>query len=753
MNKVSKRLRPAPSLPAARRGIPRRSVAVVGTVLGLALLAGTVWGLWHMLRPMPRATRVVLISVDTLRADRLPAYGYTAGRTPAIDSLAADGIVFERAYAHSPQTLPSHASILTGRLPFETGVRDNTGFTLGSDHPTLASLLKPQGFETGGVVSAFVMRRETGLSRGFDFYDSDLPPSPPDTPMGEVQRGGEDSLSVARRWLEGGADRRYFLFFHVYEPHAPYTPPPRFARGTPYDGEVAHADEIVGQLISLLKARGEYEDALIVFLADHGEGLGDHGEEEHGLFLYDETIRVPLIIKMPGQEGAGRRVMQPVQHIDLVPTFLDLVGAPIPEGLRGRSLRPVLTSKTAMLPAPGFYAEAFYSRFHFGWSELLSLTDERYRYIKAPRPELYDLVADPRQQRNIVRERASATSAMRAGLDLLAKGGTAPSPGRVSAEDLARLQSLGYVGSQPAAADAPGDTLPDPKDKVGVVNEMRLAAALAGRREYERAISTLQALVARDPGVKDAWLQLGVLLGRAGRYEECLAAFKRLVEVDPTDANSYISVAGVLLSLDRLEEARAHAAFGLDKASPSDSRARTAACEVLVRVALGRADAAEARRYAAMAQQADARFPLPAYVEGRLLHGQKRFEEALAQFDQATRTAAGHAFVIPELRYYAGDALANLGRPDEAVRAFRDELRVSPGHLRTRASLAMLYQANGQPEEAAREIQGMLDAVPTPEGYEMATKTWSVFGLPARANAVRAEASRRFSPTTTGPRR
>ncbi len=433
--------------------------------------------------------------------------------------------------------------------------------------------------------------------------------------------------------------------------------------------------------------------------------------------------------------------------------MLDLVGASAPKGLHGRSLRPVLESAAGKLPEPGFYSEAFYSRYHFGWSELVALTDARYRFIKAPRSELYDLPQDPRQERNIIAEHQQTASAMRAGLENLMKGAVPQAPQRVSREDLERLQALGYVGTQAADTSAPAESLPDPKDKAPALNDMRQAASLAGRREYDAAIGVLRSVVARDPGIKDAWLQLGVILSRAARYEECVAAFKRLVELDPADANSFVSVAGVLVTLNRLDEAQANAELGLRKAEAADTRARTSACEVLVKIALARNDDQAARRYAALAQQADPQFPLPAFVEGRILHRERRFDEALPRFEEAARQVTGHLFTIPELDFYIGDTLANLGRGDEATAAFRRELSVSPAHVRTRASLAMLYRAAGQPDAAAREIQQLLQAVPTREGYEMAAKTWAIFGEKARADAVRAEAFRRFGPVrpTTGP--
>jgi choline-sulfatase len=732
---------PAVATPASRPRPPRWSWFAALGVLGVLALAG-----WLLIaRPGGPPTPIILISIDTLRADHLPVYGYTKVKTPAIDALAADGVVFDRAYAHSPQTLPSHASILTGQLPFETGVRDNVGFTLKPDQVTLAGRLKDVGYTTGGVVSAFVLRKETGIARGFDFFDGDMPPAAPDMPMGQVQRSGGDSLAVAERWMQGLGSSKFFLFFHDYDPHTPYTPPARFSQYAPYDGEIAYADEVVGRLVAWLKDKGCYDRAAIVFLSDHGEGLGDHDELEHGLFLYETTIRVPLIVKLPGSTGRGRRVAAPVQHIDLVPTILDWVGASKPATLKGRSLRAALEG-TAGLPADlGSYAESFYGRFHFGWAELYSLTDARYRFIKAPRPELYDLQNDAAESRNLASDRPQVVAAARAEIERLVAGTRVEGPGQVSKEDVERLQALGYVGTQASvAAGSTTDSLPDPKDKIRTLEKFRAAISAFATRDYDRSVSLLRDVVADSPTMKDAWLQLGVGLVSAGRLPEALDAFKHLVETDPADANSFVSAGGVLLQLGRADEAQANAEMALGKAGGGDKRVKTSAYELLVRIALGRKDAAAARRAAALAARADAEFPLPSFVEGVLLHGAGDFARALPQFQETARQLQGHAFAIPELYFYLGDCLANLGREDEAVAAFREELRLFPQNTRAHMSLAMLYRAGGRNAEAEREIDAMLRAVPTPDGYAMAAKTWAIFGEAARADAVKAAAAQKF---------
>ena len=353
-------------------------------------------------RPIDAGGPVILVVIDTLRADRLPVYGYTAGRAPVLAAFAREAVVFDRAYAHAPQTLPSHASMFTGRLPFEHKVRDNLGFTLSDGTATLASMFKAAGYATGGFVSAYVLRPETGIGQGFDVYDARFPAMAADRSAAQVQRSGPQTLAAAEAWLKGITSDRFFLFLHLYEPHTPYRAPERFADLAAYDGEVAFADEIVGNLFSTLKARGWYDTATIVVLSDHGEGLGDHIEEEHGLFLYDEVVRVPWIMRLPHAQSAGRRVRDPVQHIDLVPTLAAAARLEVPAGLRGRDLAVAASGRGTLAPQ-GIYAEALYPYYHFGWSELLSLTDDRYRYIKAPREELYDLERDPGERTNLAK--------------------------------------------------------------------------------------------------------------------------------------------------------------------------------------------------------------------------------------------------------------------------------------------------------------------------------------------------------------
>ena len=708
---------------------------MVAAAAVLTLGAAAAWFLWPA-RTQAADGPIVLISIDTLRADRLPAYGYTGTATPNIDRLVADGILFERAYSHSPQTLPAHTSIFSGQLPFEHGVRDNIGFSVREDQRFLQHDLRERGFTSVGFVSAYVLREQTGFSRGFDHYDDDLPAAAPDLPLGQVQRAGADTVAAANRWIDGRDSSKFFLFVHIYEPHRPYSPPPRFAGKNPYDGEVEYSDAIVGQLLDHLRAKALYDRATIILLADHGEGLGDHGEDEHGMFLYRETIQIPLIVKLPGSRGGHRRVTEPVQQIDLAPTILDVAGAAVPEGLRGRSLRPVLDGTGALAEA-GIYSETLSPRYHFGWSELYALGDARYRLIRAPRDELFDIVQDPAETDNLAGERPQVREAMRRALDRMIADVPVDAPSAVSDEDRQKLAALGYVGTQTGGSlSVPGDELPDPKDKIDVLKKYKRATDLAGERQFAAAADAMRELLRSDPQMTDVWVQLAGMYERLGRTADAVEAYKGGIKSNPQNAASLTGAAAGLFQLRRLDEALAHAELAA-------AVAPAAAHELMARIALERGDAATARRQARLALEADPSLPTPDMVEGMMLHRQGNHAAALPHFMKARTVVAGRTVTVPDVNYYIADSLARLERYEEAESFFEAEIASFPNNLRARAGLAMLYRATGRDALSGQAIATMLRTSPTPEAYDLAAQLWTMFGEPQRAAAVRAEAGRR----------
>lgn len=713
-------VRPRPAL---------RGIAITGVLLALA--AVTYW-----MRPGQVPGPIILISIDTLRADRLPAYGYTQGSAPVIDRLAAEGVLFEHAYAQSPQTLPSHTSILTGQQPFEHGVRDNIGFVVPEGTRTLAHRLGANGFTTAAFISSFVLRRQVGLDRGFDVYDDQLPAASPDRPLGQVQRAGMDTAAAALRWLEGQTSPRYFLFFHIYEPHSPYTPPVVPPSGDRYDGEVTHADAIVGRVIDAVRARGEFASATIILLSDHGEGLGDHGEDEHGLFLYRTTIQTPLIIKRPGGGGAGRRVATPVQHTDLVPTVLELAGLAPDAALRGRSLVPALDGRTDLPPVP-IYAEAMSPRYHFGWSELYALTDDRYRLIRAPRDELFDLSADPGETRSLVADRTQVHAAMRAALDAIVVGAGVTTPSTISADDRQRLAALGYVGSQTGAALATAaDGLADPKDKIDVLRRYQRASSLASDGRWAEAAEAYRALLRTEPDMVDGWLQLAGASERAGRRADALEAYRQVITRDGKNAAALSGAAAIFVQLGRFDEARAHAELAVDVAPAS-------AHELLARLALQRGDVAAARTHAAAAAAADPTLPMPAFVEGLILYNQGAHAAAIAPLTEAARALGARTEQVADIRYVLADALAREGRLQEAEPWFTAEIAAFPGHVRARAGLAMLLWTTGRRTQAIAAVDALESAgraAAGPEADAAAAQLWTLFGDQGRAAAARARA-------------
>lgn len=694
-------------------------------------------GGWWWVRSQATDGLVVVISIDTLRADRLPAYGYRPGRTPALDAFAREAVLFERAYAHAPQTLPSHTSLFTGQLPFDHAVRDNLGFTLAPDATTLATLFRAAGYTTAGFVSSYVLRAETGIAQGFDVYNAEFPASASDRSPGQVQRPGLQTLAAAEGWMNTLTSDRALVFFHIYEPHKPYAPPAQY-RDLPdaYDGEVAFSDEIVGRLLATLKARDWYDRATIVITSDHGEGLGDHGEEEHGLFLYNESIHVPLLIKLPHQAGGGTRRSEPVQHIDLLPTLTAAAGLPGPGGLRGRDLSPLL-SGTGPIAPQGIYSEALYARYHFGWSELQSITDDRYRFIRAPREELYDLERDPKETQNIAAERAQITSAMRAGLTTMTTDKALDTPSAVSDADRERLAALGYVGTQRAADTAPADGLPDPKDKAHILRLYRTAVDHLSAMRFSEGARDLRTILDEDPDMTDVWSQYATTLTRMGRLPEAYQAWREVVSRKPDEPSGLLGAAAALVGLKRYDDARTYAELAI-------SGAPGPAHQALANIALTQGRDADALQEAEMAQRADPTLPMPLMVRGLTLYNRGDYAGALPLLQQARDQFAKRPIQASDLNYFIGDALARLERYAEAEPYLREEIRLYPNSTRPRVGLAMLYAATDRTAQAEGVIADLLKVAPSPDTYATAADLFTMFGLPARAAAVRAEARTRF---------
>jgi arylsulfatase A-like enzyme/Flp pilus assembly protein TadD len=546
---------------------------------------------------LPDGTPIVLVCVDTLRSDRLPAYGYNDIETPAIDRLRHDGILFERAYTNVPLTLPAHVSLLTGLLPPTHGVRDNLGYTVDAATPLLQQSLKEAGYATGAAVSAFVLRHATGVATGFDFYQDDVGFTS-GAGLQAIQRPGRETLEAVRPWLRSVAEGPFFLFLHIFEPHSPYEPPEPFASrySSPYDGEVAAADAVVGDLLGELEQLGVYETALILFLSDHGEGLGDHGEDEHGLFLYRSTLQVPLIMKLPQSQRAGETIGYPVQLVDVYPTITAALGLALEDRLVGA---PLLAASRRQPSDSPVYAETFFPRLHFGWSDLAALIDGTYHFIDAPEVELYDLDQDPDELSNLAGTRPELVAELEQELqsydrELVAPAATDPETRR-------RLEALGYVGG---ASTAAAEDLPDPKTRVGALAEIRNAYRLYREGDNESAVEAFKKIVGENPGIEDAWDYLALAQLALGRVDDTFRTYQDAVEQLPGSSRLASSYAMLLYRLGRLEEASVQARNGI----PYDA---TAAHLLLAQIALRRGDLKDAEVEARAALSIGDRRPGP----------------------------------------------------------------------------------------------------------------------------------------------
>ena len=437
-----------------RVGAVAVAIATLGSGPSTSLGAGSV-------ASRPRPLNAVIITLDTTRADRLSPYGYMDVSMPSLERLAREATVFNQAISASPLTLPAHTSVLTGLLPPHHGVRDNADRPLADAHTTLAEVFRAHGFRTAAFVGAAVLDRSRGLAQGFDLYSGVTPNR---LRPGEVpERPANQVVDEATRWLASAEGSPFLLWTHLYDPHYPYEPPEpiRSDAPTPYVGELAFADAQIGRLLAALDERGLRDNTLVVVVGDHGESLGDHGETDHGIFLYDTVVRVPLMIRMPGVPS--RRVSEVVRITDVMPTVLDLAGIAVPR-VDGVSLATLMSGRRHGLDLEA-YSESLYPQ-RFGWGALYALRDSRYKFIDAPKPELYDLERDPFEERNIIHERPTVAAAMKQRLAAIASTTSADAEGDssgASPETRARLASLGYV-SGPKLRPATGGSWPDPKD-------------------------------------------------------------------------------------------------------------------------------------------------------------------------------------------------------------------------------------------------------------------------------------------------
>jgi arylsulfatase A-like enzyme/Flp pilus assembly protein TadD len=644
----------------------------------------------------------VIVTVDTLRADRLGCYGSRDVATPRLDRIAAGGALAVEASAHVPLTRPSHVSIFTGLLPTQHGIRDNVSPAVVPRVSLLAERFRGAGFATAAFVSSVVLDSQSGLDRGFDAYGDRFEGTSADaTFLNTVQKKGEATVAEAVDWLRGQAGRRVFLWVHLYEPHDPYEPPEPYSSrytGRPYDGEVAWTDELVGRLDDALGSLGLREASALVVTSDHGEGLGEHDESLHGFFAYQTTLRVPFLARGPGIRP-GLRLERTVRLVDVFPTALELAGLdpPAPGSIAGRGLAAALRGG----PEPdeaATYAETLVPRLQFGWSDLRVLRRGRFKYIQAPRPELYDLVEDPGERRDLARQQPARAEEMRGALarEIEREGRRAagsPAAAAASDETIERLGALGYLGAGGAAdTTTPGA---DPKDKIDefrVVNSLIREALLAFQAgDAARSVATLRRVRARGVESFEVHYHLARALLAQGRPAEAEAHFDEAARRVPAHAAAWEGAADCRLRRGDREGALARLRAGLE-ASPDDASLKMREARLL-RDLGRRGEARSAYEAALPLAPRDAR--LRAEL-GDLLRDLGAVEDAIRRQREAVEIEPGAASFWNSL----GMTLGGENRVQEAEHAFREACRLDGRNHRYAYNLGLILQRQGRAAEA-----------------------------------------------------
>lgn len=710
-------------------GLPalvRRPTTRILAALGLAAAALGAGGC----RAKPKRPNILIVTFDTTRADHIGAYGFEGARTPVVDRLAAEGVLFESAYSSIPLTAPSHATILTGKFPMAHGVRDNGLFVLAPDQQTLAEILKARGYRTGAAIGGFPLLARYGLNQGFDFYDDRLSPAY-DNPLAGPRK--RDAFSFEERsaarvneavldWLgQSKGAEPFFLWVHYYDPHRPYAPPVPYDQlfaDRLYDGDIAYTDESLGTLLDRLKRDGLYENTLVVMTSDHGEGLGEHQELTHSYLLYDSTLHVPLVMRGPGV-APGRRVGGRVRLVDIAPTVLDALDIPVPADMQGRSLEPFLAGNAPPPVERTHYAETLSPRLSQNWGELRALLEGRWKYVHGPKPELFDLAADPRELHDLSASRPDQAAAMRDALAAFLKSNSPPGGSRMSPVDdetRARLQALGYLAAgagheQEIREELRSDGLA-PQDRASDVSMITYARSLSlqgdhwGAREVIRrllagapadplylemlaiedlslqqpdeGLAAVEKMLALGPGANRSaeklLLQAGILKLQQGARAEGLRLVRRSLELEPT-AESYYLVASLEAQQGRMAEERQH----LLRALELDPKFAPARLDLAVRM----------------------------LQEGRRDDGRREMERVLAEQPYFAKAHYNYgAFLLEQ-----GDAAGALARFERAI-------TLEPAYAKARlASIAVRLQLGqrADAEKALRALEAQAPASPEAE--------------------------------------
>jgi arylsulfatase A-like enzyme/Flp pilus assembly protein TadD len=658
---------------------------------------------------------VLLITIDTLRADHVGCYGSRTVQTPNIDTLAAQGVRFDDALAQVPLTLPSHAVIFSGTYPMWHGARGHNFSRFRPDLGLMAEAFQRHGYVTAAFVSSVVLESLWGLNRGFQTYDDRFDPHPFANPnVVFAARRAEETVTHLLTWFRthdprSGSANPFFVWLHLYDPHTPYDPPEPFrSQYAPdlYSGAIAYSDSQLGRLLDYLREIGIYDRALIILAADHGESLLEHGEEEHGYFIYRSTLHVPLIIKLPRgmvRSTVGQVIPAPVGLVDLAPTVLDLVHFqdPLSRQFQGTSLVPLVLQQGASSERP-VYSETYYPREVLGWSPLRSVTSAHYQFIQAPRPELYEFPRDPSEKQNVYGQHKADATALRDRLIDMERRYTNPklvslnAPPTVSPDDAEKLKALGYVAYLGSFASTSEKDLPDPKDRLPVYQSIVAVDHLASAGQFKRSDALIKPLLAKEPGNFYLWYILGHNAMADHRPEEAERALRECLRLNPTVESSMMDLATVMIAEGRFDEA--HKWF--DALIRQDPNCYVCYCQLGL-LAKNGFEMAEAKRDFEKAVELKADYAPAQQGLGMALFSTDQFNAAIAPLEAAASLGSRD----PELYNALGSAYLNTKRPKQAIPHYQKALALKNDYPAAHLNLAFAYLKTGDRNNALSEYR------------------------------------------------
>ena len=754
--KIKSGVEASPILPDKKEDAPKaqrsKRFLSLSTILVIVLVAAVAaaGGYWFLHRG-PNLTagaykdyNLLFITLDTLRADHLPIYGYTGVKTPNLDRFAEDSYVFQDAISHAPLTLPSHASMFTGMLPIGHGVRDNAGYFVDPARKTLAEIFKEKGYSTAAFVSSFVLTSRWQLNQGFDFYydNFNLAEFKKLNPQ-DAQRPAQDTQREAAHWIESNQKKRFFCWVHFYDPHDPYEPPEPYKSqySNPYDGEIAYLDEYVGKLLARLAELKLSDRTIVVITGDHGESLGEHKELTHAMFIYNTTQHVPLLIKVPGK--SGKKVMDLVRHIDLAPTILDFMGwKPEPE-MQGKSLLNMLNGNKDQQRMA--FSESIYAELHYGWSPLQSLTTSDYKYIEAPRPELYDRKNDPDELNNLISEKASIAKVLKNELhDMVTKyaGKDLKGPDKMDPETEEKLRALGYIGS--IQKSTPESRKIDPKDKIHLAQTIHLAFGEAQNKRHESALQMILPVIAEDPTMTDAHFVAGVSYLGLNQYDKALDELLKTLALRPDQSMVFFNLGHTYEMMENWKEAESwyrkviavepeHLYTNI-KLGHLYNRMKE---PEKARVHFARA----IRSYEDFLEQTKAD-----ETRSELLSTIGEIHFAAGNLREAERQFKASAELSPDrkmLHYNLAQIYESEGNIPSAIAEYKREIEIDPSNFKAFNDLGLLYRKGGQLQDAAMCFQKVVELAPEdPRGYVLLAMVYQSMGRVQDAAAIIQKAPR-----------